>query len=430
LSGGNEIGINTENMKIVHIGIGLIPVPPGNIAASREEHLYHLTNYLGRFGCRVHFIDIKGGALQQKERQKSSAKFHEAWYLPLVHSYNYPRQGIISYYLYFLRDALAYIYFTLSSGFVLYKLMGKEKIDVIHAHNTAIAFAAIIVNKLRRKTAVTVYTPYSPYWAEKWSLRHSLIRFPLTFAVKWVDHIVALTHSIKDGLVSQRKLEPGKIAVISAGIPLDEIEECLSHKEEVRPQSKIVFCAGIISQRKNQFTAVKAISQVIKTHPEVKFVLTGSLGEAKYLELMQKFVTENNLSQYIEFRGEVSKQEIYSLYRDATLFLFPTTSDTQPRVLKEAAAFRLPIISSTIESIDGMLGGKGCAILVAPYDTDGMATAILRVLEDDSLRQSMSRKAQELAQGFSYEHVAAQTMALYEELVQNKKQSQKKKVVR
>jgi glycosyltransferase involved in cell wall biosynthesis len=322
------------------------------------------------------------------------------------------------------------MYFALSSGFVLYKLMGKEKIDVILVHNTAVAFVAIIVNKLRRKAAVTVYTPYTANWAEKWSLRHKLIRFPLTFAVKWVDHIVALTHSIKDGLVSQRKLEPGKRTPISAGIPLNEIEECIYHKAEVRHQSKIMLCAGLISQRKNQFTAVKAISQVIKTHPEVKLVFTGSLGEAKYLELMQKFVTENNLSPYVEFKGEVSKQELYSLYRDAILFLFPTTSDTQPRVLKEAAAFRLPIISSTIEPIAGMLSGKGCAILVDPYDADEMATAILRVLEDDSLRQSMSGKAQELAQGFSYEHVAAQTLALYEKLVQNKKQSQRKKDAR
>jgi glycosyltransferase involved in cell wall biosynthesis len=417
-------------MKVVHLGIGLIPVPPGDIAASREEHIYHLTNHLGRLGCQVHVIDIKGGAHQKEKRQKSSALFHEAWHLPLVRSYNYPHKGFFFYYFYSLRDALVQMYFAVSSGFVLYRLLGREKIEVIHTHNTLVTLAAIIVNKLRRKAAVTVYTLYSAYWAEKWSLRHRLIRFPLTFAVKWIDHIIALTPAIKEDLVSQRHLELFKITPISGGIPSDEIEQFLSLKAETYPQSKIVFCAGIISQRKNQLTAVKAISQVIKTHPEVKLVFAGPFGETEYLDLMRKYIAENNLSQYIEFKGEVSKQELYSLYRDATLFLFPTTSELQPAVLKEATAFGLPIISSTIESIAGMLDGKGCAILVDPYDADGMATAILRGLEDASLRQSMSGKAQQLARGFSSEHVAGQTLALYEELVQNKKQSQKKRAAR
>ena len=117
-------------MKVVHLGIGLIPVPPGDISASREQHVYDLTNHLGRLGCQVHVIDIKGGAQQREKRQKSSARFHEAWHLPLVRSYNYPRQTFIFYYLYFLRDALSYVFFALSSGLVLNRLLGKEKIGV------------------------------------------------------------------------------------------------------------------------------------------------------------------------------------------------------------------------------------------------------------------------------------------------------------
>jgi len=56
--------------------------------------------------------------------------------------------------------------------------------------------------------------------------------------------------------------------------------------------------------------------------------------------------------------------------------------------------------------------------LVDPYDVDGMAAAIIRLLQDSSLRQSMSQRAQKLARSLSYEHIAAQTLALYEKLVQ------------
>ena len=57
-------------MKVVHLGIGLVPVPPGDRAAGREEYIYQLTRHLGQQGCQVHVIDIKGGAQQEEKRQE------------------------------------------------------------------------------------------------------------------------------------------------------------------------------------------------------------------------------------------------------------------------------------------------------------------------------------------------------------------------
>jgi glycosyltransferase involved in cell wall biosynthesis len=86
----------------------------------------------------------------------------------------------------------------------------------------------------------------------------------------------------------------------------------------------------------------------------------------------------------------------------------------------EALAFGLPVISSTIKPIADVVGDKGCAILVDPYDVDGIAVAINRVLGDSALQQAMSEKAKELARTFSYETIAVQTLDLYKKLLQNK----------
>ena len=43
------------------------------------------------------------------------------------------------------------------------------------------------------------------------------------------------------------------------------------------------------------------------------------------------------------------------------------------------------------------------------------------VLDDDSMRQSMSKSAKALARTYSYEDITKQTLDLYEKLVQNKK---------
>jgi glycosyltransferase involved in cell wall biosynthesis len=420
----NRIIINEKEgyqMKAAHLGMGIIPVPPGDKAAGIEKYIYHLTNHLGRLGCQVHVIDIKGGAYQREKRQESSARFHEAWHLPLPYRYNFPFwEPFFNY----IRVETPIVFFALSSSPVLHRLMGREKIEVIHTHNRDTTLASIMVNRLRRNRAVTVYAPKNAYKLEKLSRRQRVIRFAEILALRWVDHVVAETPALKGWLVSEFNLDPAKITPIHLGAAVDEIEQFISKKAGACHQSNMVLCTGVIQPRKNQFTAVKAILQVIKTHPEVKLVFAGPIAEAGYLHSIQRFIAENNLSAHVEFKGEVTRQELYNLYSDATLFLFPTTADLQTSALTEALAFGLPVISSTIKPIADVVGQKeGCAILVDPYDVDGMAAAIIRVLDDSELRQSMSERAKELARTFSYENIAAQTLALYEKLVQNKKQS-------
>jgi len=401
-------------MKIVHLGLGVTPVPPLKLGGI-EEIIYQLTHHLGRIGCQVHVIDIKGGAQQKQKRQESSAKFHEVWHPPLPHRYNLPFLQRFFSYLLLMSHILP---FALLSSLALNRLFGREKIEVIHAHSREAALGAMVVNKLRRNTAVVIYMPQSAYGTKKLTWHKKLVNFAEIPALKWADHIIAQTPAVKRWLVSEFNLDPAKITQIYSGISLEEVEQLLSRKEGACHQSNIVLCAGEVSARKNQFTAVKAIPQVVAACPEVRFVFAGPISQPKYLNSIQRFVTENNLFPYVEFRGELGKQELYNLYSDAILFLFPTTAESQGLVLIEAMAFGLPVISSTIEPIaDVVSQEEGSAILVDPYDVDGMAAAIIRVIQDSSLRQSMSQKARKLAESFSWERIAAQTLALYNELV-------------
>ena len=406
-------------MKIVHLGVGLIPVPPGDIAASGEEYIYLLTNQLGRLGCEVDVIDIKGGPQQIEKRQQSSAKFHEAWHLHLPYRYNFPFWE--PFFNFILVVTIPSVFFATSSSIVLSRLIGRDKINIIHTHTREVAVAVSITNKLIRKPAATVYSLRNAYKLEKVTWLQKLIRLPEILALKWTDNIIALTPAVKDWLVSEFKVEPTKISQIYAGADIDEVEQFLSRKKGECHQSNIILCTGAIVPRKNQFTAVKAIAKVLKTHPEIKMVFAGPIGEVEYLQSIKRFIAENALSSSIEFRGEISKQDLYNLYSDAKLFLFPSTAEIDPVSLKEALAFGLPVVSSTIKPIANVVNEKGCAILTDTYDVEEIGAAINRLLDDDTLRQSMSLKAKELARTFSYENIAAQMLALYEKLVLDKK---------
>ena len=390
-------------------------MPPGDEAAGVEGYIYQLTRHLGQLDCRVHVIDIKGGEPQKEKRQESPAEFHEVWHPPLPARYESPfLQHLFSY----LLGISQVLLFALLSAFPLWRLLRSEGIGVIHAHNREIALAAMLVNRLSGNTAAVVYTPQCPLGLAKLPWHKKLINFAEIPALRWADHVIALTPAVKAWLVSEFKVDPGRITPIAVGTALDDVEPFLSQAAKT---TRMVFCAGGVSGRKNQLRAVKAIPQVAAAYPEVRFVFAGPISQAKYFSQIQGFIAENDLSRWVEFKGMVSKRELYELYAQADIFLFPTTTEVQPTVLMEALAFGLPVVSSTIEPIADVVNQKeGCAILVDPNDVDGLAAAVIRVLGDSSLRRSMSQKATELAQTFSFEQIAAQTLTLYEKLVQGK----------
>jgi len=408
-------------MKIVNLGIGIVPVPPGDIAASTEEHIFQLTRQLGKLNCDVHVIDIKAGEIQKQKRQQSPAKFHLVWRSPLPSRY---KKRFLQRFLGYVLTRSQEFLFALLALFPLNRLISKEKINIVHTHHANITLVTILACKLRRHKPIIVYRPGAAYGLNKFSRRNRIFYFTETLSLKWVDHIIASTPAVKRWLVSEFKLSPDKITHIYAGTDLDSATEFLTRKQKPCHQSKMVLCTGGIIERKNQLTAVKAIARVVKTHPDVKLIFTGPLAQADYVNSIRNFIMENSLSANVDIKGEVSRHELYELYSDAQLLLFPTTAEIDPDSLRDAFTFGLPVITSKIENIADIVNQeKGCAILVAPYDVDGFAEAVTRLLNDTALRQTMSEKAMKLGQFFSYESIAKQTLALYEKLVQNEKQS-------
>jgi glycosyltransferase involved in cell wall biosynthesis len=55
------------------------------------------------------------------------------------------------------------------------------------------------------------------------------------------------------------------------------------------------------------------------------------------------------------------------------------------------------------------------ALLVDPEDPDAMAEAMSRLLDDEPLRQELSRKGIERARAYTWERTARETLEVYQE---------------
>ncbi len=229
------------------------------------------------------------------------------------------------------------------------------------------------------------------------------------------------TDYIQQELISRFSIEASRTTQVYMGIDMDGIISSIHVNSSGRTasQNKIVFCAARIQPRKNQLAVVRAIPRILHVHPEVRFIFAGPIDDPAYLSLMRKFIEDNQLSEQVEITGEVPQESLYELYHSATIFVFPTLYETQGQVLLEAMAFGLPVIASRIGPIEDMVNlEKGSAILVDPNNIDEIADSVIRLLEDESLRQELSAKGKKLvSQGFSWEQIAKEMLKVYEKVL-------------
>jgi glycosyltransferase involved in cell wall biosynthesis len=81
----------------------------------------------------------------------------------------------------------------------------------------------------------------------------------------------------------------------------------------------------------------------------------------------------------------------------------------------EAMAAGCPVVASRIPTVVEVAGDA--ALLCDPAEPDQFAAAMLRLLEDDRLRADRALRGCERAAQFSWERCAAETLAVYQQLL-------------
>lgn len=112
---------------------------------------------------------------------------------------------------------------------------------------------------------------------------------------------------------------------------------------------------------------------------------------------------------------QVGQAELARLYRQADLFLFPSTCEGFGLPVLEAMASGAPVITSTRSSLPEVAGQA--ALLVDPHDIDALAAAIAQALADRALHGRLRAAGLARAAEFSWHAAAEQTLAIYRQAI-------------
>jgi glycosyltransferase involved in cell wall biosynthesis len=234
-------------------------------------------------------------------------------------------------------------------------------------------------------------------------------------AVRWTDHIIAVSESTRRDTIQHLGVPEDKITVVyEAANPIYRPVDRAEAQEQVRNRTGVdgpyVLFVGTIEPRKNVPTLLRALWQLGQCYKQdVRLVLAG--GRGWLFEDAFAVVEELDLQDRVHFVGRVSSEDLLYLYNAADLLTLPAFYEGFGLPPLEAMACGLPVVVSNVASLPEVVGDAG--LLVDPHDVDELTVAMWRVLNDDALRQEMREKGLRQATRFSWERAARETLEIY-----------------
>lgn len=157
---------------------------------------------------------------------------------------------------------------------------------------------------------------------------------------------------------------------------------------------------------KGHFTIARSFGRVLERHAGARWVV---VGDGDDLHALRAECRDLGIEKSVTFAGQVSDDELIEHYRRATMFVLPSFADADADppvgegfgiVYVEAGAFGLPIIAATAGggSAEFVVDGQ-TALTVPAGGPDGLSDAIVRLLDDESLRTRLGQNARTRAFG-------------------------------
>ena len=298
----------------------------------------------------------------------------------------------------------------------------RGQVDLVHIHTPFIAHYAAA--RFARNNGLPCVATYHTFFEEY--LHHYVPVLPRRIGrflarsftrsqCADVQALIAPSDPMRDVLLEYGVSTP--IHVLPTGLPADRFNPGVA--ERFRAEARIpagrplVTYVGRVAHEKNIEFLIKVYVEVRKTIPEAMLVIAGE-GPAR--ESLRNRVARLGLEKDVHFAGYLDRNiGLLDCYAAANVFVFASRTETQGLVLLEAMAQGAPIVSTAELGTRSILK-PGCGALVVEEQLQPFAAAVVRVLQDETLRNDLSERGRTYAHTWSSAIMARRLADLYESL--------------
>lgn len=356
-------------------------------AGGVQEHVLHLSNELLRFGHRVDIFGPENNILPYKNYQ-SIARSVE---LPIPNGNS------------------ANITVDISRELNIFNMVDFRTYDLIHIHEPYTPFINWeIIKSVNKPKVATFHTawndgsiinfinPFVSLFKDTFSNNFKGAIFVSKIGKKRWQHLCkksVIKRIIYNG-VDNKSFKPGKI----------------NEKKIMR-----LLFVGRLVNRKGPIYLLRAIKKITLNNPNVKLTI---LGDGPERLKSEKYVRNNNLYKFIEFKGEIFGKEKIGHYQNTDIFCAPYTDEAFGITILEALSCGVPVVGFRNEAFSEILRDYPYPkLFVKNKNFLELSRALNQLISDSKKRREIGIWGIKKVKKFNWTDTAKETEKLYYQIL-------------
>jgi glycosyltransferase involved in cell wall biosynthesis len=294
----------------------------------------------------------------------------------------------------------------LSAAWRLSRIIKQLKPDIVHAHDPhGVAMAAL---GLSMSTGLAKPPLVAARRVDFHLKGNSLSRWKY----RQVDCFICASDAIREMLVADG-VPSVRVVTVHEGIDLGRVDAAPAaklHEELWLPHhAPIVGNVAALVPHKGQRHLIEAARLVLPRVPDARFVIAG---EGELRPALERQIKEHHLEKHVLLAG--FRPDVLSVHKAFDIFAMSSITEGLGTSLLDAMAASKPIVATATGGIPEVVVDGETGVLVPPRDHERMADAIVKLLNDESLRKRMGDAGRARAESrFSAERMVQKTLRVY-----------------
>lgn len=310
----------------------------------------------------------------------------------------------------------------LLSFWKLYRLIKKGRYHIVHTHASKagvlgrvaawLAGTPLIVHTLHS----LVFHEYQPWIVNRTWWLVKKICAPMT------DHFISVSSVISDKAIAAGIDKPEKFTTIYSGMELDWFLHAKFDSAKIREEFGIPKDAPVVGKIARLFPLkghdqfMDAAPEIVRQIPNVRFFL---IGDGILYEHLRARAEGYGILENFVFAGLIDRERIPEMISAMDVVVHTSLREGLARVLPQALAMGKPCVSFDIDGAPEVVIDDRTGYLVKPFDSTGLAAAVVKILEDPELRRKMGEEGKKLVDpAFRAETMVRQISDVYQMLVE------------
>ncbi len=297
------------------------------------------------------------------------------------------------------------------------RICNQYDIDVIHAHDWLVAYAAAALKgthdlPLVATVHATEYGRHQGWLPGPMNKLIHQVEWWLTYEAR---RVITCSRYMREQVNRIFELPADKVDVIPNGVAVQDFAMPRADVEAFRaricPDERMVLFAGRLEYEKGVQTVLHTLIRLNAEVGPVHFFIAGT---GTYSDELRRMVDELGVADFVTFTGFLEDEELRLHYAAADVAVAPSIYEPFGLVAIEAMACGTPVVVGDTGGLREIVSAGDTGLRVPPDDPDALADAIVELLTDEVLAARLVDAAREVIhERYDWAQVAERTVATY-----------------